>query len=111
MDVSWSIFHGGMVSGVVNPSFISRRMCVKRPSKGRPARVVGHDELVPDACWSVLNSAFQSRTNRFQTSLLLQRSDATMAADSAVWIVHVSYPNLLGSLARTGLDAAEELLK
>ena len=89
-------------------SFSKRNIIFKHPSK-LPSE--GHGAFVSEAWWSAFNRALLSLTNRFQMPSCLQRSDATMAANSAVWIVHVSYQNLLGSLARIGLDAAEELLK
>ena len=89
-------------------SFSTRSILLKRPSKGRQAPLEGHRAFGSEAWWSALKKAFLSPA-KFQSQSLLQRSEATMAANSAVWILHVSYPNLFGSLARTGLDAAAEL--
>ena len=101
----------GMVPALDHDSFSIRSILFKRPPWGRQVPVEGHGAFGSDAWWSALKRAFLSPTKRFQVQLLLQRSDATMAANSAVWIVHASYPNLLGSLSRTGLDAAEGYLK
>eukprot|EP00972_Heterocapsa_arctica_P110981 16340884-Heterocapsa_arctica.AAC.1 len=48
------------------------------------------------------NSADRSNTNMFQPPLASQRREATMAANSAVWIVHASNPYRSGSLDATG---------